>query len=223
MSEETDSPLAARAVLARLSPVTGRVEPALENSMSELARVAFLAVTFSEIGAGRTRIVELPRVAAPGLLSRVGERTVSPVMRPATCAPPHLELEHPEMVAGVGINRRIRVQTRNLGVRVRVRNLVGGQVALESRQGFVEVVRAVCIAVRADGDAAQRVGRVHLRRWIVEAQPRRDVDRRVRTVRFSEHHFVSVSVSVGGGIWTVVFRGTIARVALYINCLTSGS
>lgn len=37
VSEETYSPSATGSILARLSPVTSRVEPALEHAMSKLA------------------------------------------------------------------------------------------------------------------------------------------------------------------------------------------
>lgn len=66
------------------------------------------------------------------------------------------------------------------------------------------VVGAVCIPLRVNGDAAQGERRVHLRRGIVELKPRRDVDRWIGTVRFSEHHFLVLCVvfcfGLGGGV-----------------------
>lgn len=80
VGEETDPAVTGEPVLAGLGAVAGRVEPALENAVSELAGVALGAVTFAEIRAGRTRIVVLPRVPTTGLLARVGVRALSPVM-----------------------------------------------------------------------------------------------------------------------------------------------
>lgn len=99
VGEEAHAPLAVHAVLARLRAVAGRVEPALEDAVGELAGVAPVAVATAEIGAGVAGVVELPRVAAAGLLPRVGERALRPVVRPPACALTHLKLEHPEIIA----------------------------------------------------------------------------------------------------------------------------
>lgn len=99
VSEKADSAATARAVFAWLSPVASRVEPALEDSVSELARVALPATPSSELGAGRAGVVVLAWVPPASLLARMCVRTLRPVVRPRTCAPPDLELVHAEIVA----------------------------------------------------------------------------------------------------------------------------
>ncbi|POO00587.1 hypothetical protein TorRG33x02_036610 [Trema orientale] len=138
--------------------------------MSELARVALLTMTLSEIGASRARIVVLPRVPPPGLLTRVSVRTLGPVMGPPPGATPYLELEHPELIARVRVDRRVRFPTRNVRVRVDIWVVRRRQVRTQRRQGFLKIVRRVvsAIAVRVDRDAAQRKWRVHLSRWIFD-------------------------------------------------------
>lgn len=80
MSEETNPAGAIQSILAWLSPISGRVKPTLEDTMSKLARVALFAPTFAIIGAGRSRIVVLSRVTSFGLLPRMGVRALGPVM-----------------------------------------------------------------------------------------------------------------------------------------------
>ena len=80
VGEEAHPPPATGAVLARLRAVTRGVEPALEDAVRVLARVAFLAISLAEIGARRAGVVILPRVTAARLLPRVGVRTLRPVM-----------------------------------------------------------------------------------------------------------------------------------------------
>jgi len=99
VSEKADSAATTRAVLAWLSPVASRVEPALEDSVSELARVTLTATPSAELGAGRAGVVVLPWIPPASLLARMGVRTLCPVVRPCTSAPPDLELVHAEIVA----------------------------------------------------------------------------------------------------------------------------
>ena len=80
VGEEADAAVTGEPVLAWLGPVTRRVEPALKNTMSKLAGVAFGAAALAEVGAGRTRVVVLPRVAAAGLLARMSIWALGPVM-----------------------------------------------------------------------------------------------------------------------------------------------
>jgi hypothetical protein len=99
VSEKADLTATTRAVLAWLSPVTSRLELALEDSVSELARVPFPATPSSEIGAGRAGVVVLSWVPSASLLTRMSVRTFRLVVRPYTCAPPDLELVHEKIVA----------------------------------------------------------------------------------------------------------------------------
>lgn len=78
--EEADAAAAGGAVFAWLSPVPRRVEPALENPVSELARVASLAAPLAKLRARRARVVELPRVTPSGLLARVRVWALGPVV-----------------------------------------------------------------------------------------------------------------------------------------------
>ena len=102
--EETHLPLAALAVFACLGSVPSRVQPALENPVRELARIAAAAHTVAAIlwanGAG---VVVPPRVAAARLLARVGKRAVGPVVAAAARAAADLELVHAEVVGGVRV------------------------------------------------------------------------------------------------------------------------
>lgn len=106
MGEEANLPPAIRAVLAGLRVVPGRVEPDLEHPVCELAAVpaAAAAASAPELGAHVAGVVVPTRVAAAGLLAGVGEGAVGPVVAPAAGAPPDLELVHPKVVGGVGVD-----------------------------------------------------------------------------------------------------------------------
>lgn len=143
MSEEADSAAAAEAVLARLGPVTTRVEPALKDAMGELTGISFLAVSFSELGAGGAGVVVLPGISSAGLLPGVSEGALRPVMRSPARATPHLELEHAEMIAGEGVDG-VRRRVRLIAQRVRLsgEKVVRREITVERGEGL-EVMRAV--------------------------------------------------------------------------------
>lgn len=130
MSKKADPALAVGPILTRLSPVPSRVEPALEHAVSELTRVALPAASPAELRAGGARVVVLPGVPPASFFSWMGVWTLSPIMRSPTRALPHLELEHPEVIAREGVEWEVR-----LGV-VRV-VLGGGEVALEGGEVVV--------------------------------------------------------------------------------------
>ena len=69
-----------RTVLAGLRTISGGVEPALEYAVSELARIAALAMAFSELRAGLSGVVVPPWIPPASLLTGVGVRTFGPVM-----------------------------------------------------------------------------------------------------------------------------------------------
>jgi hypothetical protein len=145
--EEADAAAAGGAVLAGLRPVARRVEPALEHAVRELARVAALAPALAEVRARGAGVVVPPRVAAAGLLPRVRVRAVRPVVAPPARAPAHLELVHPELVAGVGVHRGRRRQGLLVVLFVRRRRgLVRRQVMPQRRQ---EAVRRRVVPVHA--------------------------------------------------------------------------
>lgn len=100
VGEEAHSAAAICSVFAELGPVARRVEPAFEDAVRELTRVAPLAVPLPVIGAGGAWVVVLAGVTAASLLGGVGVGTLGPVVGPATWTVPHLELEHSEMVGG---------------------------------------------------------------------------------------------------------------------------
>lgn len=79
------------------------MQPALEDAVRELAVITAAARPASVLGADGPRVVVLPGVPAVSLLSGMSERAVRPVVVAAAGAPPHLELEHAEVV------RRVRV------------------------------------------------------------------------------------------------------------------
>lgn len=109
VGEEADAAATGKPVLARLGPVPRRVEPALENAVSELAGVAAATRALAEVRAGGAGVVVAAGVAAAGLLAGVRERALRPVVGPATRAPPDLELEHAEVVARVRVGDGVRV------------------------------------------------------------------------------------------------------------------
>jgi hypothetical protein len=80
VSKEADSTATTQTVLAWLSPITSRVEPALENSVSELTGIALLAVSFTKIRACSAGVVVLPGIPTASLLTGMGKGTLCPVM-----------------------------------------------------------------------------------------------------------------------------------------------
>ena len=104
--EEAAPSIAPRPVFAQLRPVPARVEPALEDAVRVLARVAARAAPLAKLGARLPRVVEPPRVTPPSLLARVRERTLRPVVRPGAAAPTNLKLEHAEVVRKARVRRR---------------------------------------------------------------------------------------------------------------------
>ena len=67
---------------------------------------------FPVVRARYGRVVVLPRVTAPGLLSGVGKRTLRPVVRPRSRARLHLELVHTKVVRAERRVRYVRVSWR---------------------------------------------------------------------------------------------------------------
>mmetsp|Transcript_4924 Transcript_4924/g.14740 ORF Transcript_4924/g.14740 Transcript_4924/m.14740 type:complete len:281 (+) Transcript_4924:2211-3053(+) len=118
VGEEAHGPVAARPVRAHLRPVPRGVEPALEHAVGVLAGVAPLARPLPVVRAGLRRVRVLPRVPPPGLLARVGERALGPVMRPCSGARLHLELVHPKVVRAERRVRDVRVRRRRVVVGV---------------------------------------------------------------------------------------------------------
>ena len=98
--EETNQPVTSRPIRAHLRPVSCRVEPALEHSVSVLARVPALASSFPIVWARHGRVVEFTRVSPACFLSRVSERTLGPVVRTSARASLHFEVIHAKVVAG---------------------------------------------------------------------------------------------------------------------------
>ena len=130
MRKKADPALAVGSILTRLSSVPSRVEPALEHAVSELARVALPTASSAKLRAGGAGVVVFPRVPPASFFAGMGVRTLSPIVRSPSRALPHLELKHPEVIAGEGVKWEV-----GLGV-VRV-VLGGGKVALESGEVVV--------------------------------------------------------------------------------------
>lgn len=178
VSEETHSPAASRPILARLSTVTGWMEPALEDAMGKLACVALLAVPFAELRAGRTGVVKLPGIPTACLLAWVSVRTFGPVMRPPTGASPHFELKNTKMIAGEGIHHRLRV-VAGIGSK-----LVGRQVTLQRREGLADYKGIIITGSGANGIAIEMhsthwIWRTHARRRVIVRVPLRNLYRRI--------------------------------------------
>mmetsp|Transcript_11678 Transcript_11678/g.30212 ORF Transcript_11678/g.30212 Transcript_11678/m.30212 type:complete len:425 (+) Transcript_11678:221-1495(+) len=109
--EEAHEPLAAVQVRAHLGAVAARGEPALKDAVRVLARVAPLAGALPVVRARHRRVPRGPRVPSPGLLARVRERALCPVVRARSWASAHFELVHPEVrgreLGGVHIENRL--------------------------------------------------------------------------------------------------------------------
>lgn len=103
--EKAHLSLALLPVFASLGSVPGRVEPTLEHSVRELAAVAAAARPTAVVRAHGARIVVAARIPAAGLLAWVGEGAVGPVVAAAAGAAADFELEHTEVVGGVGVGR----------------------------------------------------------------------------------------------------------------------
>jgi hypothetical protein len=99
--KEADTTVAAGSILAEASAVLRRVKPALEHPMSILTHVATPAHAFPEVRAWHTAVVILARIPAAGVLPRVHEGALGPVMRVRPGARPDLEGVHPELIRGV--------------------------------------------------------------------------------------------------------------------------
>lgn len=111
MGKETHTSAAVYSVLTRLRTVATRVEPALENTVSELATVAFLTVSFSELRTCGPGVTVPPGISPAGFLCRMSVRTVGPIVRPATSTLTHLKLVHPETITGVRLRRDVEIHT----------------------------------------------------------------------------------------------------------------
>lgn len=140
MSKETNLALTVLPIFAGLRPVPGRVQPALEHTVSELTAIASAAPAAAILRAHLPGVVEPPGVTAAGLFSRVSERTVGPIVAAAAGAAAYLELVHAEVVGGV----RVGV------IRVVVSIVVVGQELLQER------------LIGSGGGEARGVGVIHL-------------------------------------------------------------
>lgn len=103
MGEEADAAAAVKAVVAGLSPVPSRVEPALKHAVSELAQVALAAAPTTELRARCGGVAPPAWVPPPSFFSRVSVRTLRPVVGSDSGAFPDLELVHPKLVALVRV------------------------------------------------------------------------------------------------------------------------
>lgn len=99
------------------------------HNLHTTAKTTFIkslrSFTFTKLRASGAGIVVTAGITAASLLAGMSVRTLSPVMRPATRAFPHLELVHAELVAGEGVDGRVRV---------RVSELVRREVTVQRRQ-----------------------------------------------------------------------------------------
>jgi hypothetical protein len=80
VSEEANTAAATGSVLTDLGSVTRGMEPAFEDAVSEVTRVASVAVSFPIIRAGSAGVVVLSRVSAASLLAGMGVGTFSPIV-----------------------------------------------------------------------------------------------------------------------------------------------
>nr|BAF00760.1 hypothetical protein [Arabidopsis thaliana] len=100
MSEETDSSPAASSVFTRLSTVTRRMEPTLENSMRELTRITSSTTSFTKLRTSGAGVMKLSRITSSSFFSGMCERTLRPIMRSTSSASPDFELVDAKLVGG---------------------------------------------------------------------------------------------------------------------------
>lgn len=103
VSKETNLPLTVLAVFTCLRPVPRRVQPALENSVSKLTAVTAAAAASAIVCTDCAGVVIAARITAPCLFAGMCKRAVGPVVTAAAGAAADLELEHAEVVRGVGV------------------------------------------------------------------------------------------------------------------------
>jgi hypothetical protein len=109
VSEETHLALAVLPVFAGLGSVPGWVEPTLEHAVGELAAIATAAPAAAVLRANLAGVMESPGVTPAGLLTRVGERAVGPVVAAAAGAVADLELVHAKVVGGIRVGHIIGI------------------------------------------------------------------------------------------------------------------
>lgn len=143
VSEEADSSAASGSVLAELGPVTGGVEPAFEDAVSEVAGVTSVADSIAKLRARGAGIVVLVRVSPASLLAGMGVGTLCPVVGPATPAVPHLELEHSELIRGENVDGHVEIFSAGC-VRVRV---VGNETVETVTVGECSYVVLSCVPI----------------------------------------------------------------------------
>ena len=104
VSKEANLALTILAILACLSPVPSRMQPALKHTMCECTLIALRAAPSSAVlGAHSPRVVVLSWVPSPSLLPGMRKRAVGPVVAAAAGALTNLELVHPKLVRRVGV------------------------------------------------------------------------------------------------------------------------
>jgi len=121
VSKEANLAFTVLPILACLSPIPSRVQPALKHAMRKLTLIALRAASSPAIlGAHSPRVMVPSWVPAPSLLPGVRKRTIGPVMAAAPSALPDLELVHPKRVRGVRVGVRICIQVRVISSGARV-------------------------------------------------------------------------------------------------------
>lgn len=101
VGEETDLALAERSGIACARAVPGRVEPVLEDAVSELAELALVARAGPERWANDGAVTVLAGVAARGPLALVSVRALSPVVASHYRTPFDLVSVHSEFIGAV--------------------------------------------------------------------------------------------------------------------------
>lgn len=102
MCKEADAAGAGCSLFAEPGAILCRVEPALEDAMGEFTVVATRTATGApEVGARHRSVRMLTRITAAGILARVHEGALGPVMGVSTGARTHLESVHAELVRGI--------------------------------------------------------------------------------------------------------------------------
>jgi len=128
VSEKANLSLAIFPILASLSSIPRRVQPALKNPVRELTCIAAATLPAAVLRAHRPGVMKPARVTAASLLAGVSKRAVGPVMAAAASAAANLELVHAEFVGGIRVSEVIRVVGVHVGEVFVEEGLVGKNV-----------------------------------------------------------------------------------------------
>ena len=178
MRKKACAAIARSSVLAQLGSISRWMKPALKHAVRVLAHVALKAGPFAELWARRTAVIKPSRVATTRLFSRMGERTLCPIVCTSSRTPSNLKLVHAELIT----HQRLLVQLLHYTV-LRVDRHVSSSVlsataagaGAPTRTGATVIARTVRIA-RGGRKAIRRNSTVHVPRVSIRSKEQQSLD-----------------------------------------------